>query len=200
VVDAFEGIPQQGPMAEESWMDSQNAEPMVESSTPYARASIPKDVSTIKLLEDLRPFSPPPVPEVSEKQLRSSRRVSRSKQSTSRPKQWKATIILTEYTTPSGEKAFVASGTPLERVPPPATGPLQSVVVEEPESPTLPGSPLQQQPILHRMRLRRMIRPTLNAPMMAISVKRQRKLKMKKKKYKKLMKRTRNLRRKLGKL
>jgi hypothetical protein len=36
--------------------------------------------------------------------------------------------------------------------------------------------------------------------MMAISVKRQRKLKMKKKKYKKLMKRTRNVRRKLGKL
>ena len=33
--------------------------------------------------------------------------------------------------------------------------------------------------------------------MHAISVKRQRKLKMKKKKYKKLMKRTRNLRRKL---
>ena len=36
--------------------------------------------------------------------------------------------------------------------------------------------------------------------MIAISVRRQRKLKMKKHKYKKLMKRTRNLRRKLGKL
>jgi hypothetical protein len=36
--------------------------------------------------------------------------------------------------------------------------------------------------------------------MEAISVKRQRKLKMKKHKYKKLMRRTRNLRRKLGKL
>jgi len=36
--------------------------------------------------------------------------------------------------------------------------------------------------------------------MLLISVKRQRKLKMKKHKYKKLMKRTRNLRRKLGKL
>lgn len=36
--------------------------------------------------------------------------------------------------------------------------------------------------------------------MEAISVKRQRKLKMKKHKYKKLMRRTRNLRRKLGKI
>jgi hypothetical protein len=44
------------------------------------------------------------------------------------------------------------------------------------------------------------IRSRLQEPMMAISVKRQRKLKMKKKKYKKLMKRTRNLRRRLGKL
>jgi len=40
----------------------------------------------------------------------------------------------------------------------------------------------------------------INAPMEALSTKRQRKNKMKKKKFKKLMKRTRNLRRKLGKL
>ena len=187
-------------MAEDNWMDTQNAEQMIESSRPYARANIPKDVSTANMLQDLRPFSPPPIPETSQKQVRSSsRRASRSKQGASRPKQWKATIILTEYTTPSGEKAFVASGTPLERVSTPTSAPLQSVVVEEPESATTPQAPLQQ-PILHRMRVRRMIRPSLQAPMMAISVKRQRKLKMKKKKYKKLMKRTRNVRRKLGKL
>jgi len=50
-------------------------------------------------------------------------------------------------------------------------------------------------------RERRGVKSPVRKPnMLLISVKRQRKLKMKKHKYKKLMKRTRNLRRKLGKL
>lgn len=56
---------------------------------------------------------------------------------------------------------------------------------------------------LERMALREMKREQVRGQahgMLAISVKRQRKLKMKKKKYKKLMKRTRNERRKLDRI
>ncbi|KAL2756986.1 hypothetical protein ACRALDRAFT_1075721 [Sodiomyces alcalophilus JCM 7366] len=57
---------------------------------------------------------------------------------------------------------------------------------------------------LERMALRQMrfqdAQATAHGTMQAISVRRQRKLKMKKKKYKKLMKRTRNLRRKLDRV
>lgn len=61
------------------------------------------------------------------------------------------------------------------------------------------SSPLQAEPsrFLERMQIRQMQSRMRENDMLAISVKRQRKLKMKKHKYKKLMRRTRNLRRRL---
>jgi hypothetical protein len=85
-------------------------------------------------------------------------------------------------------ETFTAASTPLEKV---DHEELPVTDMSEPgQTEHMPGT----QPFLKRMGRRQ------RETMKAISVRRQRKLKMKKKKHKKLMKRTRNLRRKLGKL
>ena len=88
-----------------------------------------------------------------------------------------ATLTIEESTSPSGEVTYIAHSSPLQDV-------------EEPTTPTA---------FRERMRERRMRyeEERVGGEMFAISVKRQRKLKMKKHKYKKLMRRTRNLRRRL---
>ena len=77
---------------------------------------------------------------------------------------------------------------------------IEMVEVFEPEDITsFPRAPLQ--PFLERMHVRRMEYLERNREILqAISVRRQRKLKMKKHKYKKLMKRTRNLRKRQDRL
>jgi len=160
------------------------------------RAGVPKDVPVSKLGE-FRPFMPPPVPEPmgGSKAKKASKAV--------KPRTWKTTITVTEHTTPTGQKVYSAASTPLERI---ATGkgrrrtPIEAVIIsDEVSEPTRDRR--GQQPFLNRLRQRQVImEKTKREQMHAISVKRQRKLKMKKHKYKKLMKRTRNLRRKLGKL
>jgi Mitochondrial domain of unknown function (DUF1713) len=183
-------------MAQEGWSELQEAAP--DSSKPFHRANIPRDLSAPKWLQDLRPFTPPPVPAANAQQTTPKRTSTRSKDRSPRSRQWKTTIIVTEYTTPSGEKAFSASGTPLEQMP---AGPAVPVVMHEPEPAIIHRNTIRQ-PFLNRMRRRRITyyNRLQHISMIALSVKRQRKLKMKKKKFKKLMKRTRNLRRKLGKL
>jgi len=196
----LEGSPEQDGLAEEQFQ-----QPSVGlTNQGYAKANIPIDISR-KILQDLKPFSPPPVPEVSTIRSTSTRRKVATSRTPAKSRQWKTTIVLTEYTTPSGQKSYSASGTPLEQVPRSRSRPrplsIPTVAIEEPATTSIEQAPLQQ-PFLDRMRQRGMnIRQSrIPAPMMAISVKRQRKLKMKKKKYKKLMKKTRNLRRKLGKI
>jgi hypothetical protein len=148
---------------------------------------------------------PPPRPaedflkENEDKNVRAPRKV---RPSPRKGKSWQTTITVTEYTDGQGHRTFRADSTPIVRVPQ-----VESRVVEEPQ-PALKGS--IQQPFLERMRLRQQrwrathgskIRSPVKKPrMLLISVKRQRKAKMKKHKLKKLRKRTRNLRRKLGKL
>ena len=95
---------------------------------------------------------------------------------------YQTTVTIEETTTPEGDKTFTASATP--------------IIVRN------SAARASRQPFLTRMAQRQMVLEPGNGEdegMMLISVKRQRKLKMKKHKYKKLMKRTRNLRRKLGK-
>jgi hypothetical protein len=121
-----------------------------------------------------------------------------SKQSTAKPKSWTTTLIVTEFTTPDGETTHSLECTPFAQIP--LGQKVPTAMVEEPENAS--QAPVQQ-PFLQRLRSRQIRMEEARqekGTMLAISVKRQRKLKMKKHKYKKLMKRTRNERRKLGKL
>ena len=162
------------------------------------RASIPRDIPLSKFTSNLRPFSPPPVPEAFSVD-RSEKKAGRtSKRSAAKPKSWTTTLIVTEFTTPDGETAHSLECTPFAQLP--LGQKLPATMAEEPENTSQP--PLQQ-PFLQRLRIRQIRMEEVRqekGTMLAISVRRQRKLKMKKHKYKKLMKRTRNERRKLGKL
>jgi len=152
-----------------------------------------------QLVKQFRPFNvpPPPMPfnmaaeAVAKKETKQGRRNTQdteAKQAASH-KTYQTTVTINEATSSNGKKTFTASATPIvERRTP---------------------SRIAHQPFLRRMAQRQQ-QQTMEEPveryedgeqegMMLISVKRQRKLKMKKHKYKKLMKRTRNLRRKLGK-
>jgi hypothetical protein len=99
----------------------------------------------------------------------------------------------------SGEKIISAVNTPFKRLPTPKKR-LPAVV----KSPGTYSQLPVQQPFFRRMRIRNiqqmLMQEESRGKMLAISVKRQRKLKMKKHKYKKLMRRTRNQRRRLGRL
>lgn len=150
-----------------------------------------------ELVKQFRPFNVPPAPvpfdmskeaaesrEAEEQQLEAEVMSVRTAQA---EKTYQTTVTIKESTSSNGKKTFTASATP----------------ITERRSVTRTA----HQPFLARMAQRQM---TIGEPlevqegteedgMLLISVKRQRKLKMKKHKYKKLMKRTRNLRRKLGK-
>jgi hypothetical protein len=145
-------------------------------------------------LAQFRPFRPPPPPQpLNELSAISSK--AKSKRTTSAPQKgrsWSTTITITEYTNPDGKIMYANA-------------------IAEPVA-LASSSPQVRQPFLQRMRERerswqeyregrsQQQAPSKKPDMKLISVKRQRKLKMKKHKYKKLMKRTRNERRKLGKL
>jgi hypothetical protein len=91
-----------------------------------------------------------------------------------------AVLTIEESTDENGEVTYMAHSTPLVQRDPPATP--------------------ARYPFLERMNIRQeqyRERREEHGIYQAISVKRQRKLKMKKHKYKKLMRRTRNLRRRL---
>jgi len=152
-----------------------------------------------QLVKQFRPFNvpPPPMPfdmaadVVTKKETRQSRargQDTEAKQAASH-KTYQTTVTINEATSSNGKKTFTASATP---------------IIER-----RTASRIAHQPFLRRM-VQRQQQQIMEEPvgqfedgeqegMMLISVKRQRKLKMKKHKYKKLMKRTRNLRRKLGK-
>ncbi|KAF2397767.1 hypothetical protein EJ06DRAFT_532763 [Trichodelitschia bisporula] len=165
----------------------------------------PRNLSVDKILSQFRPFRPPPVPQpFNESESTTSvrkQKKARAKTSRSKRKSWSTTIIVTEYTTPDGQKTYAAASTPIVRVPVPGASPMID--------PEVTPRPSIRQPFLKRMQIRqqrledyRHVRyeRSQQPVMRLISVKRQRKMKMKKHKYKKLMKRTRNLRRRLGKL
>lgn len=144
-----------------------------------------------------------------------------AKSTQAKKKSYTTTIVVTESTSADGQRTWSASSSPIVRIPEPTSSTMTTM--REPRRPYLErmrkreiaylsqkaraqqikarSSPLQA--------LRRSIdggrTKSVREPgakggrrrMLLISVKRQRKLKMKKHKYKKLMKRTRNLRRRL---
>lgn len=96
---------------------------------------------------------------------------------------WSTAVVVTESTDASGNRTYSATTAPMVEIE-------EAQEVEQPQV---------RQPFLDRMTQRQQTN-NRSRDMLAISVKRQRKLKMKKHKYKKLMKRTRLLRRKLDRL
>lgn len=110
-------------------------------------------------------------------------------------RKWVTKVEVTEFFDPNGSPAFSVASTPIVEVP------SRPAKIQDPST----SAPVViRQPFIRRMLERQQRweesvdeRADQKGTMMLISVKRQRKLKMKKHKYKKLMKRTRNLRRKL---
>lgn len=147
-----------------------------------------------ELVKNFRPYMrpPPPIPVDStlpvEAPQKTSGQAEPQTESIVTHKTYTTTLTIHENTYRSGHKSYKTHTTP---------------IVEGPGSSTdemfLPTA-ARGQPFLGRMRdrqLQYMDRLSEGDIWQAISVKRQRKLKMKKHKYKKLMKRTKNLRRKL---
>jgi Mitochondrial domain of unknown function (DUF1713) len=172
----------------------------------------PRDIPLDKVISQFRPFRPPPPPQPFDEFAKgpakpAKKAKARAKAVRPKKKSWSTTIIVTEYTGPSGEKTYQATTSDIVRVPSPG----EKGTMVDPEA--ADRAPVQQ-PFLQRMMIRRqkwdryrqqrrgrVVNVGIKKPaMLLISVRRQRKLKMKKHKYKKLMKRTRNLRRRLGKL
>ncbi|KAF2140671.1 uncharacterized protein K452DRAFT_359698 [Aplosporella prunicola CBS 121167] len=165
-----------------------------------------RTLSLQEVLSHLPPFKapPPPVPsslmQPAKPQAVKAPQEAQQKTIVQKPtkKVWRSTLTLTELTDETGHSTFSAATTPMVRLP--TRG---SDAIENPaEEITI------HQPFLERMEIREQEwRKYLDEraqnkgkTMHAISVKRQRKLKMKKHKYKKLLKRTRNERRRLGQL
>jgi hypothetical protein len=162
----------------------------------------PRDLPLDKIISKYPPYKAPPPPQpITENEATTKKRNKAKTASTPRQKKTTIIVTLTEFTHPNGEKSYAASGTPTIRMPPHTD--VSNNIVE--------NTGIMRQPFLDRMRIKQQrwleYREergerigVKEREMLLISVKRQRKLKMKKHKYKKLMKRTRNLRRKLGRL
>lgn len=180
----------------------------------------PRMKSLDELIAQFKPFGapPPPQPFPDEQKVAEKKKATKqSRASAQRPQQksYQTTITFTDITAADGTRVVRPHVSPLVRIPDPEPLSLQSQAIQEPQA----HQPRIRQPFLERMRRRQQLylqaqhtkilermgepRAIRRAPsekrikMLLISVKRQRKLKMKKHKYKKLMKRTRNLRRRL---
>ena len=186
----------------------------------------PRMKSLEELVTRFKPFRAPPPPQPfseGEQQTAAQQRQALKKALQKgirgrRPKQrsYRAEITITESLDEDGQTTYSASSTPIVRIADPESN-LPANAVRDPQRP--------RQSFLTRMRdrqrlsaqsqhrkalsrateeprnwVRRAPSPGRLGRMYAISVKRQRKLKMKKHKYKKLMKRTRNLRRRLDRV
>ncbi|KAF2181910.1 hypothetical protein K469DRAFT_740459, partial [Zopfia rhizophila CBS 207.26] len=143
------------------------------------------------------PFRPPPAPSPVDPTLESKTTLNQQTEDASprftpvKQRAWSTAVVVTESTDASGKRTYSATTAPMVEIQVPAVE--NSQELDEIEI---------RQPFLERMRQRQntyyRYRDNKGRPdMLLISVKRQRKLKMKKHKYKKLMKKTRLLRRKL---
>lgn len=146
-------------------------------------------LSLERMMEQFRPFNVPPPPVPYAQMEAEQRRAERTKQrraarSPARTRTFTTTLKLVESTATNGRKTYIATTSPIVEQNPTVVG-----------RKVLPGT----QTLWICYRERRQLKVVRRRPsMFAISVKRQRKLKMKKHKYKKLMRRTRNLRRREG--
>ena len=152
-----------------------------------------------ELVKTFRPYMrpPPPVPMDStvseEAPQETSQPIERQSESVVSQKTYTTTLTIHENTYPNGRKSYKTHTTPIMEGPGSIHG----------DKDVYSSRASHGQPFLGRMRERQiqyMDRLGDCEIWQAISVKRQRKLKMKKHKYKKLMKRTKNLRRRLDRL
>ena len=150
------------------------------------------------LAKEFRPFNVPPVPAPFDSSQQASQDASEQTEADIGAKQrfapmhksYTTTLTIHEITQPNGQKTYKTHTTP---------------IIEDPSQSDegiryFPPSP-RNQPFLGRMKVRQLQyldRLADREVWHAISVKRQRKLKMKKHKYKKLMKRTKHVRKGLG--
>lgn len=148
-----------------------------------------------ELVKNFRPFAPPPPPVAIDAAEKTSRRAPRK--SVPKQKSFSAVLTIIEKTNADGHKTYETRTCSIREVP----APVNHKVI-----PTVESPPSMRQPFLNHMRERQrrweeFRRENARGKVWRlISVKRQRRLKMKKHKYKKLMRRTRNMRRKLDKL
>ena len=188
---------------------SPNAEDTIQHLDIPARSL---HINLQQLAKRFRPFMPPPPP-VPLGAMQEAARQTRKEMKEQIPKQitWTSTLTVYESTHADGKKTFKTYATPIMKapsvssLPPPNAREVEVIQGEDPQEYQrrsvryLPPAP-RAQPFLGRMRERQIRyedRMDERGVMQMISVKRQRKLKMKKHKYKKLMKRTKNLRRRL---
>jgi len=177
----------------------------------------PKAARNIEeLMHQFEPFNAPPPPQAFPENVKEPKQVSNKASVVKELKaqSYTTTIVITEHPSISGNPTYTTSQSPLVRLPDP-----EAAIQDQPRKlhlPFLQRSLRRQRAYFQsRQQLPRLpktfftpnaLRSVRRAPiaglrrpvqMRLISVKRQRKLKMKKHKYKKLMKRTRTLRRKL---
>lgn len=171
----------------------------------------PRPRTIDELVTQFKPFQPPPPPQAFPLETKASDK-KRARSAKPKSKQYQTTIVVTEETAADGHKTYTASQSPLVQIEAAKESKILSAVSRQPHQPFLQRAWRKNQAHLKSQRKSihsitaaassplRSIRqvPSMRKPQMRlISVKRQRKLKMKKHKYKKLMKRTRNLRRRL---
>ncbi|KAH9826028.1 DUF1713 domain-containing protein [Teratosphaeria destructans] len=173
----------------------------------------PRRKTIEELVSQFKPFAAPPPPQPFSEEKKSSHASEKKKATSAKPtrttpkqRKYQTVIEVTESTSATGVTTYSASSSPIIRLSDTEEPDLftQNPV---PTDTTLTRieTPSIQQPFLERMSRRGKLYTQAHRErvgeqrykMILISVKRQRKLKMKKHKYKKLMKRTRNLRRKL---
>ncbi|QIW95634.1 hypothetical protein AMS68_001152 [Peltaster fructicola] len=170
------------------------------------RARIP---TLEEIVAQALPFQapPPPQPFPSEPKQEKKRATRQSRQASPRTKSYTTTIVVTESRMPNGETTYAASASPIVRLPDPVAADVQSqrkswMPYRRRRSEAIAPAHFArtQRYNIRNPRTQSRIGPwpgMQKSSMLLISVKRQRRLKMKKHKYKKLMKRTRNLRRRL---
>ncbi|EER27077.1 hypothetical protein CPC735_024130 [Coccidioides posadasii C735 delta SOWgp] len=157
-------------------------------------------ISVQEFAKRLRPFNPPPPP-VPMDEAQQAKIMDVEAEGTESEQSYSTVLTIRESSHADGSKSYQAYTTPFVRVTdmeaPSGTETEAMGEQHTPESARLPSR------FLDRMRIRQLkweaFMERRNRTMYAISVKRQRKLKIKKHKYKKLMRKTRTLRRRLDK-
>jgi len=169
---------------------------------------LPAGQSLEDLVRQLQPFNKPPVPvpfdeaeaAVAAKAEAEETENTQEENSNITQKTFTTTLTIEESTSRNGSKTYTASASPFIEHPGGAAprrrrSSLAVMTRRQGREPLMPRTPAGQQESDEQSGKERTERT-----MSLLSVKRQRKLKMKKHKYKKLMKRTRTLRRKEGRL
>ncbi|KAI4270545.1 MAG: hypothetical protein LQ337_006615, partial [Flavoplaca oasis] len=168
--------------------------------------SVPLPLNVHELSKKFRPFIPPPAPVPFDESKPTSPKRSKGVKERS----FSTTLTITEQVYPDGQRVYQAQISPMRETIPslpahaaPSTAPSEQN--DQYEYEVFDITPLSgRQPFLERMKIRHQawedgLSGRKRQIWRVISVKRQRKLKMKKHKYKKLMRKTRNLRRRMDK-